>query len=106
MANKRITELPAAGALAGTEPVEAVQGGINVQTTAQAIANLGSGLAAAHDASGDTFPTATAGKFYYLSDGAGGGGGNLDVNGLGTTYCPPGTILIYIDAVYGWKAII
>ena len=41
MANKRITELTAAGTLTGAELVEAVQGGSNVQTTAQDIANLG-----------------------------------------------------------------
>jgi hypothetical protein len=40
MANKRITELSSAGALSGAELVEAVQGGVNVKTTTQAIANL------------------------------------------------------------------
>lgn len=43
MANKKISELPAAGALTGTEAVEALQGGVNVQTTSQAIANLAPG---------------------------------------------------------------
>lgn len=43
MANKKISELPSAAALTGPELVEAVQGGINVQTTAQDIANLGGG---------------------------------------------------------------
>lgn len=43
--NKKISELSAAGALSGVELVEAVQGGINVQTTTQDIANLaGSGI--------------------------------------------------------------
>lgn len=41
--NKKITDLTAAGALTGVEPIEVVQGGINVQTTTQNIANLGGG---------------------------------------------------------------
>jgi hypothetical protein len=40
LANKKITELSSAGALSGAELVEAVQGGVNVKTTTQAIANL------------------------------------------------------------------
>lgn len=40
MANKKISALSAAASLAGTELVEVVQGGSNVQTTAQAIADL------------------------------------------------------------------
>jgi hypothetical protein len=43
MANKRITELPTAGALDGSELVEVVQGGANTKTTAQDIADLGGG---------------------------------------------------------------
>ncbi len=43
MANKKISELTAAGALTGTELVETVQGGINVKTTTQDIADLGGG---------------------------------------------------------------
>jgi hypothetical protein len=43
LANKKITELPAAGALTGAELAEAVQGGVNVQTTLTAIAALGGG---------------------------------------------------------------
>ena len=43
MASKKISELPAAGALTGAELVEAVKGGVNVQTTAQDIADLGAG---------------------------------------------------------------
>lgn len=43
MANRKISELPAAGVLSGAELVEAVQGGVNVQTTVQAIADLGGG---------------------------------------------------------------
>jgi hypothetical protein len=43
MANKKISELTAAGALTGAELIEAVQGGVNVKTTAQDIADLGGG---------------------------------------------------------------
>lgn len=43
MANKKISELTAAGALTGTELVELVQSGSNVRSTTQAIANLGGG---------------------------------------------------------------
>lgn len=41
--NKKITDLTAAGALTGAEPIEVVQGGLNVQTTTQDIADLGGG---------------------------------------------------------------
>lgn len=40
MADKKVTELAAAGALDGSELVEAVQGGVNVQTTTADIAAL------------------------------------------------------------------
>lgn len=43
MANVKISELTASGALDGTELVEIVQSGANVQTTAQDIADLGGG---------------------------------------------------------------
>jgi hypothetical protein len=43
MANKKISGLPAAGALTGAELVELVKGGVNVQSTAQDIADLGGG---------------------------------------------------------------
>lgn len=43
MANKKISELVVAGALTGTELVEGVQGGVNVQMTTQDIADLGGG---------------------------------------------------------------
>jgi hypothetical protein len=43
MARKKISELPNAAALTGSELAEIVQSGANVQTTAQAIADLGSG---------------------------------------------------------------
>lgn len=45
MADKKISELSAAGTLSGVELVEVVKGGINVQTNTQAIADLaGSGV--------------------------------------------------------------
>lgn len=43
MGNLKISELAVAGALAGTELVEVVQGGVNKKTTTQDIANLSSG---------------------------------------------------------------
>lgn len=43
MPNRKISELTAAGALTGAELVEAVQGGQNVKTTTQDIADLGGG---------------------------------------------------------------
>jgi hypothetical protein len=46
MANKKISELTAAGALTGTELVEVVQGGVNKQTTTQDIADLSGGAVA------------------------------------------------------------
>lgn len=39
--DKKISELTAAGALTGTEDVEVIQGGANVKTTAQDIADIG-----------------------------------------------------------------
>lgn len=43
MANKRISELPAAGAITGPELVEIVQNGINVRSTVSAIGTGGAG---------------------------------------------------------------
>ncbi len=40
MANVKITDLPAAGALAGTEQLETVQAGVSVQTTAAAVSSF------------------------------------------------------------------
>jgi hypothetical protein len=53
MPNKKITELPAAGAITGTELMEAVQGGINVQTTVAAVVATAGG--------GSAWTTTTAG---------------------------------------------
>jgi len=47
MTDKTIPALPAAGALTGAEPIETVQSGSGVKTTAQAIANLAGGSATA-----------------------------------------------------------
>lgn len=41
MANQKISQMPAAAALTGTELVEVVQSGVNVQTTASALAGAG-----------------------------------------------------------------
>lgn len=46
--DKKITDLTAAGALTGAEPVEVVQGGVNKQSTTQGIANLATGSGAAY----------------------------------------------------------
>jgi hypothetical protein len=58
-AQVKISELPAAGALAGTEPVPVVQGGATVRTTASAIAALAGGTTLA---SGTWTPTCTLGS--------------------------------------------
>lgn len=42
--SKKISQLSASGTLTGTELVESVQGGINVKTTTQDIANLNTGI--------------------------------------------------------------
>lgn len=54
MANLKISELASAGALAGTELVEVVQGGVNKQTTTQEIADLGVGGGAVASVNGQT----------------------------------------------------
>lgn len=54
MANEKISGLPTAGALTGTELVETVQGGVNVKTTAQDIADLASGGGAVDSVNGQT----------------------------------------------------
>jgi hypothetical protein len=59
VAQVKISELPAAGALAGTEPVPIVQGGATVRTTATAIAALAGGTTLA---SGIWTPTCTLGS--------------------------------------------
>ena len=44
MADKKISQLTAAAALTGSEPIPTVQGGVTVQTTAQDIADLAAGV--------------------------------------------------------------
>lgn len=56
MANVNIDDLTAAGALDGSEAVEVLQGGLNKQTTTQAIADLGGGGAATWGAIGGMLP--------------------------------------------------
>ena len=73
MANKKISELPAATTEDGSELLEIVQGGINKQTT---FGRLNS-YRGAYDASGNTYPAAgggsgqsgaiRAGDLYYFS---------------------------------------
>lgn len=46
MNKKKISQLPLAGVLTGTELIETVQGGVNKKTTTQGIADLGSGTSA------------------------------------------------------------
>ena len=41
MADEKISALPVAGTLDGTEPVPVVKGGVTKQTTTQEIADLG-----------------------------------------------------------------
>lgn len=55
MANKKISELTAGGALTGTEQVEVNQGGVSKRTTTQDIADLGGG-AGVTSVNGDTGP--------------------------------------------------
>src|SRR5262245_1098004 len=68
MTNKRISAMAAAGALDGTEKVEVVKAGVNVQTTTQAIADLGGGGGAT--------------KFAYAKVAS---DGTIDVAGAGVT---------------------
>lgn len=59
MANKRISELPLAASIDGTEKIEIVQGGVSKRTTAQDIADLGGGGGAVTLDSGTYTPTLT-----------------------------------------------
>lgn len=59
MADLKISQLTAAGALTGVELVEAVQGGLNVKTTTQAIADLGGGGSAASESTAGIAELAT-----------------------------------------------
>jgi len=63
MANAKISALPIASALAGTEPLPIVQGGITKKTTTQDIANLGAGAGrhAVFVAAGSMLPSVSGG---------------------------------------------
>lgn len=67
MADKKISALSSAGALAGTEPVPIVQGGVTVKTTVQDIADLagGGGITKATAAGTDTYTTTITGVASY-----------------------------------------
>jgi hypothetical protein len=60
MADKKISGLTSAGALAGTEPVPIVQGGVTVKTTVQDIADLASGGVASVSAGTNISVTGTS----------------------------------------------
>jgi len=106
MANEKISGLSAAGALTGAELIEAVQGGVNVQTTTQAIANLApstSPFQGNWNASGNTLPTTNlvSGNEWYVPIGQ---GGTLLDPGDGTGPAPlvGGSVIKYISTGL-WK---
>ncbi len=70
--SKKISALSAAGALAGTEPLAIVQGGVNVQTTPQAIADLANtGMTMAQSASTSyTFGLSDNGTYIEFTSGS------------------------------------
>jgi len=68
MADTKISALPSAGALAGTEPLPIVQGGNTVKTTVQDIANLaggGGGITKGTANGTDTYTTTISGVASY-----------------------------------------
>lgn len=83
--SKKISELPDAGAISGTEYVEVVQLGVNVKTTAGALATGGAGVVAIV-AGTNVSVDATDPQFPIVS--ATGGSGNIDI---GTTVITGGT---------------
>lgn len=96
MAKKKFTQLPAAGALTGTEIVAVVQSGVSKQTTAQAIANLGGGGGgsgvptdwdfATSGASPGDFPTDLTLRYYTIDDSVFPFGTEFWTNGSGGWY--------------------
>lgn len=124
MANKRISELPAAGPLTGAELVELVQGGINEQSTAQAVANLATNAIDPYTYPFPQFTTATSTtaytgttapaitayatgqKFQVKVHATSTGASTLNLNGLGakkvytnpTTQATTGNLLV--DQIY------
>jgi hypothetical protein len=115
MANRKISELSAAGALTGTELVEIVQSGSNVQTTTQDIADLGGGGGGSSNDKADALITIVSDSGAYTlqaSDLAlintgttliieGDASGDLTVPDNGTVAFPIGTVigLRYFDNV-------
>ena len=70
MADEKISALTSAGALAGTEPLPIVQGGVTKKTTVQDIANLAAGGGIPHaTASGTDTYTATVSGVASYTDG-------------------------------------
>lgn len=67
----KITELPAAGALTGSELIETVQAGVNKKTTTQAIADLGGGGYLVRTVAQMTAPF-IPGQGYQITDAYGG----------------------------------
>jgi hypothetical protein len=67
MADEKISALTSAGALAGTEPLPIVQGGVTKKTTVQDIANLaaGGGIPHATAAGTDTYTATVSGVASY-----------------------------------------
>lgn len=112
MANKKITELPVAVALTGTEPIEIVQGGVNKQATTQDIANLG-GTGGGHVIEDEGTPLTQRTKLNFVGSGVtvtddsgddatvvtiGGGGGSGDVVGPGSSI---NNNVVFFDGVTG-----
>jgi hypothetical protein len=98
MANKKITDFTAAGALDGTELIEIVQGGVNKQTTTQGIANLGgaTGVTLWTDPVNLPSTSLSSGKEWFV-DITGGGDYNDGFSPEGVRHVNKGTILKYIS---------
>jgi len=97
MADKKISQLTAAAALTGSEPIPTVQGGVTVQTTAQAIADLAAG--------GSIFITKTKAEIDALIAANGLVAGALyEITGVHPTLYDDGTTsgtTVYLRAISG-----
>lgn len=89
MANKKISELPAAGATDGTELFEFVQGGINKKITLSSVASGVNHWRGAWNASSNTFPSSggtgsggdpAGGDEWYIEAGGGGAPNGFPLN--------------------------
>lgn len=97
MAGKKISELPAAGALSGNELVEVVKGGVNSQTTAKGIADLGvEHFRGTHDASSGAYPVAGTGSGIA---GAIQAGDEWVISGSGTLTRPFGDMIVEVGFI-------